>query len=166
MENKYYTPSIEEFHVGFEYERYEKPYYDYKKEFVGKKDQLGYIIKDYLPTDYICMKSGWTKETFDIEDKLPNVQWINKDGILEPLCTETRVKYLDKEDIESLGFKQSTSDNYWYDYKNNKYWLYKEWEKDWRWIISDEESEISFAGSIKNKSELKRLLKQLNIINE
>jgi hypothetical protein len=51
----------------------------------------------------------------------------------------------------------------WYDYKNDRYWLYKENEKDWRWIISDEQSEISFAGKIKNKSELKKLLKQLNI---
>jgi hypothetical protein len=38
-----------------------------------------------------------------------------------------------------------------YDYKNERYWLYKENEKDWRWIISDEESEVSFAGSIKKK---------------
>jgi len=72
-------------------------------------------------------------------------------------------KYLDKEDIESLGFKESKTDINWYDYKNDRYWLYKEDTKDWKWIISDQQSEISFAGAIKNKSELKVLLKQLNI---
>ena len=74
-----------------------------------------------------------------------------------------RVKYLDKEDIESLGFKQSENDKTWYDYKNERFWLYKENYKDINWTISDNESEVGFTGIIKNKSELKVLLKQLNV---
>lgn len=63
MKDKYYTPSIEEFHVGFEFEL---------------KDPITQI---------------WVKFIFE-EDKL----WFIKSNI-------SRVKYLNKEDIESLGFE-------------------------------------------------------------
>jgi hypothetical protein len=130
MKNKYYTPEIEEFHVGFEV-----TYNHFNKRIIHviKEDELNYGDYQGVTDFYEIIKN-------------------------EPL-----VKYIDKEDIESLGFKKSMTHNDWYDYKNERYWLYKENEKDWRWIISDEESEVSFAGSIKNKSELKKLLKQLNI---
>jgi hypothetical protein len=74
-----------------------------------------------------------------------------------------RVKYLDKEDIESLGFKQSERDEFWYDHIEDRFWLYKEDNLSDRWIIDDNESEYHFAGTIKNKSELKKLMQQLNI---
>jgi len=74
-----------------------------------------------------------------------------------------RVKYLDKEDIESLGFTVAKNDPYWYDYKNSRFYLYKDNPISKYWTISDEESQFGFTGSIKNISELKVLLKQLNI---
>ena len=124
MENKYYTPEIEEFHVGFEYE--------------------------------------WVKPDRTETIKL---ECLNNIGFLWGITIPegVRVKYLDQEDIESLGFKQSKTDKYWYDSKCGRYWVHKESIDDWRWIISDEQSEVSFAGTIKNKSELKRVLKMLNI---
>lgn len=131
--NKYYTPTIEEFHIGFEYEIQH-----------NENAQWGTTTFSYFEGEYPDY------------DSTQMVVWeLENDTI--------RVKYLDKEDIESLGFKQSKSDINWYDYKNERYWLYKEDVNDWRWIISDEQSEVSFAGNIKNKSELKKLLKQLNV---
>lgn len=131
--SKYYTPEIEEFHIGFEYEQEDI-------------NEGGSSISWYKYT----IKEG---EAYIIDQLITN----------EDLGLSYRVKYLNKEDIESLGFKQSETDPYWYDYKNDRYWLYKEDENDWRWIIEDDQSEISFAGTIKNKSELKKLMKQLNI---
>ena len=68
-DNKYYTPSIEEFHVGFEY------------EYVNSKTE------------------GWTNTTF-----------IRGRGFVEPYGDgEVRVKKLDQEDIESLGWELESS---------------------------------------------------------
>jgi len=137
MKNKYYTPKIEEFGVGFEYE---------VNGLEGIWDN-GDEDREWVHTSIDDNIHQLFSETKRLKEEPQNI----------------RVKYLDKKDIESLGFKKSMTHNNWYDYKNERYWLYKENEKDWRWIISDEESEVSFAGSIKNKSELKKLLKQLNI---
>lgn len=65
--NKYYTPEIEEFHIGFEYE-------------------------------FNVGNTTWTKFIFDLD---------RPDKVLENFKLNPqlfRVKYLDKEDIESLGF--------------------------------------------------------------
>ena len=68
MENKYYTPEIEEFYVGFKYER-------------GNKATEGNSTK-------------WYKEKITSAQEIVDIF----------CCEEIRVKYLDKEDIESLGF--------------------------------------------------------------
>lgn len=62
-----------------------------------------------------------------------------------------------------MGFKQSERDEFWYDHIEDRFWLYKEDNLSDRWIIDDNESEYHFAGTIKNKSELKKLMQQLNI---
>jgi len=123
MTNKYYIPTIEEFHIGFECE-------------------ANYNNKMMIP---ITMQ-GVGQEVVDYHKQ--NVY---------------RVKYLDKEDIESLGFTVAKNDPYWYDYKNSRFYLYKDNPISKYWTISDEESQFGFTGSIKNISELKVLLKQLNI---
>lgn len=113
-----------------------------------------------------------------------------------------RVKYLDQEDIESLGFNKSLKTQWvgWYDYYSGNvsgkygYYLYvtlhfpklynisERLEDNLFKIIlhryyvsnSDEttnieskikegESEVVYKGKINNKSELKKLLKQLGI---
>ena len=88
---------------------------------------------------------------------------------LEELCkynskyigkySNIRVKYLDKEDIESLGFKQTIEDQYYKD--------------DFELLIDDDlfiqiikDDGFVFQGTIKNKSEFKKLLIQTGIINE
>ena len=125
MENKYYTPTIEEFHVGFEYEVYE----------------------DY---DVLSEKS-WHKETYpsDTASKF----YINE-GLL-------RVKYLDLEDIESLGFESTKP--LWYQYHNDRYMIVDLSNKgDNMYSITEKRDDTYlFYGKIKNKSELKKVLKMI-----
>ncbi len=124
MDNKYYTPELEEFHMGFEYE--------------------------WLHED-----GDWIKAT-------PTE--INSKDFKEQLYG-LRVKYLDREDIESLGYEDLGS--LWFENKKNKTRIRK-WKNtqidiytDW---YSNEDNALRFRGSCKNKSEFKRLMKQLNII--
>ena len=123
MENKYYTPDITEFHVGFEYER--------KTSF------------------------GWVKSIF-IEPLFNNSKIGQGSGAdkKEWFSFEKRVKYLYKEDIESLGFAQVIEDQYTLD--------------DIELLIDDDlfvqiikDDGFLFQGTIKNKSELKKVLKMI-----
>jgi hypothetical protein len=141
MENKYYTPSIEEFHVGFEYEFREGTIW-MKREYHPSHGLAGRILKDLV-----------------------------------------RVKYLDREDIESLGFKY-LKDNRYEIHSNPRYavWEMKvidemEQKRKGRLITDkdvafritidffhpDSKGETWFYGTIKNKSELKKLLKQIGV---
>jgi hypothetical protein len=72
-----------------------------------------------------------------------------------------RVKYLDREDIESLGFK-CMGGNWYHD--NKAYQIIGTWESIEVSRGQHEYRDVLFKGTIKNKSELKRLLKQLNIL--
>lgn len=163
-ENKYYTPSIEEFHVGFEWE--------IKSEFAHKfcqdsKDQ--YVKMIFVETDILNAISIYSK------------------GI--------RVKHLDKEDIESLGFTEFSDDKiqeipleerqenglFSFVLRYNRYtkiYLYTNLsahkcsvfrlsksgycndEANWPDI---NQKELLSRLKIKNKSELIKLMKQLNI---
>lgn len=151
MENKYYTPEIEEFHIGFEFE------YENK------------LLKQ------------WKQEKLSLAT--PNWDW--DWGIISSIVERgaIRVKYLDKEDIESLGFNYVCDDR---DGKNII--VYNKAINEEIWVLCDyryrfdedvEEAKLpirifksnpkyhdnTFLGVIKNKSELKRVLKMLNIIN-
>jgi len=136
MKNKYYTPEIEEFHVGFEYERCDDGY-------------------------------NWIKDTY------PRAAEHIR---LKNLIPCTRVKYLDREDIESLGFVCHATDERVFHNKNgiiiNTEWgspvkqgitlaiVSPVFDESKRNIIQEH---YLFNGTIKNKSELKKLLKQLGI---
>jgi len=80
-----------------------------------------------------------------------------------------RVKTLDREDIESKGFAHVGSG--WYKYRHGvmvEYWTdlkLRKWKGNQIIITGfrgDEEG-VLFSGDIKNKSEFKRILKQLGI---
>ena len=145
MENKYYTPTIEEFHVGFECE-------------VATISSNG--------------NENWSKE-------LIGPTWFNsigqnniKESIIE--LGTYRVKYLDKEDIESLGFEVK-----WNEYGNvvlekGKYRIFynTRFETDKVTIVDKVDDEtpftdcpVLFTGIIKNKSKLKRILKMIGYEN-
>jgi len=130
MENKYYTPDISEFHIGFEFE---------SNYTLFSKDR------------------EWTKHTLDHNDG-----WFWEEWYVDAVPTEFRVKYLDREDIESLGFEEVP--NVPID------WFEKD---DWRLYKQGTEVSIKkageafhihfgiFEGVIKNKSELKKVLKMI-----
>lgn len=143
MSDKYYTPTIEEFHIGFEFEvlvysekEWAKSIYSYPNDAVFCKDSEGNI---------------WTNESI-------------------------RVKCLDREDIESLGWEER-SKNYYIKKLPPSYPYHLYAVLDFRWGFYDisidvirsyeyrdhDDDQRIFRGVIKNKSELIKLLNQLNI---
>ena len=135
MENKYYTPSTEEFFVGFECEWQSK-----------------------------IRQESWNKQICDVD--LINIAYdsFEHSDIEEPFNEQFRVKYLDSSDIEELGFKKIIKDQYYYD----------EWINPITLLIDDDmfvqiinkcngTEYYLFQGTIKNKSELIRLLGWLNV---
>ena len=109
--------------------------------------------------EFHYMVEGWKKERFEKMDFNYLAENIKEELI--------RVKYLDKEDIESLGFKKTHSDlDFVLKIKNIfTYELRHEIAINGIIIKRKDMSQDTcvFAGTIKNKSELKKLLKQLNI---
>jgi hypothetical protein len=157
MKSKYYTPEIEEFCIGFEYEVLEKA--------VPYDPNVMYLIPP-LEID------TWFKFTFPD----PYVGW-NAPKILQ---REVRVKYLDKEDIESLGFTDKdlnvpTKFSFYKKADNNiVYEIKTYWDMDgtkrenliriFKGTLHNYPYTEIFRGNIKNKSELIKLLKQLEIV--
>jgi len=150
--NKYYTPEIEEFRVGFEYE-FRHP--DYKEK--------GWV-------KYDTPEFNWERE-----DSVPTFSRYQK-------VEDFRVKYLDAQDIEELGFKQEyvingttdelepghilhKTENLFYvinSLENNKYLIYKgfmynEYSGNW-------DQEDLYQGTILNKSELKWILTRIGVL--
>lgn len=136
MTPKYYTPEISEFHVGFEYE-------------------FNSIVPD---------ENNWQKAIIKDGTQIDDIHRKYKNG---NRVYALRVKHLDREDIESLGFVFENSSNereiferyrftggyleFWYNYNS-------------LFINSDaHKNRGSFTGTIKNKSELKKLMVQLGI---
>lgn len=131
-EKKYYTPEVEEFYVGFECEKV-IPHSDGGHQIsLTNIEQKPFVIKD----------------VFHIPSN-------------EAECSWFRVKYLDKEDIESLEWNQIEYDTY--QYKNEDFYL--EFNPEYKTIIySKMLGHWLFSGDIKNKSELSKLMKQLKIM--
>jgi hypothetical protein len=158
LENKYYTPEISEFHVGFEYEE--------------KSSGL------------------WTPQIYNEFSPIINQEIINEHDDREDTielylkCEAVRVKYLDREDIESLGWvHEGTTVDDWYQLRfleridmalsnhgNRSFRMQHDFRTNQGVIITGYEFDdwsgdetTMYRGSCKNKSELKRLLKQLGI---
>lgn len=150
MDNKYYIPTIDEFHVGFEYE-----YQDDNKVWS-------------------------TSEITLLDTKISTLVGIyNKDFA-------TRVKYLDKDDIESLGWKYYNIKGDYLKYRLGRFELWypvnypqpnikedgtieliEQPIASREFVILDIKygNDITKVDGIRlnNKSELKVLMKQLNI---
>jgi len=138
-QTKYYIPTIEEFHVGFDYEIWEKKLvYDKVWKFRVNK--------------YMFNEKHVTQVFFNY-------------NFIEDLKEEKiRVKYLDREDIESLDFKYLIK-NHYTTHSGDGY-IINTFDFDNTIIISYgdiHDSDTIFRGIVKNKSELKKLLKQLQI---
>ena len=147
MNNKYYTPSIEEFHVGFECEILDR----------GNNTWNNIIL------------------TYEILSQVLVFPLLNKhQGFLSYIERELnenniRVKYLDKEDIEDLGFLVKVETKFGIIFSNQLYSIIlskmklNHIEVYLTQPYINESDGLTFSGTIKNKSELKVLLKQLNI---
>jgi hypothetical protein len=138
--SKYYTPSLDEFHFGFEC------------EMTGHE-----------------MPPQWHKHIVNINTFN---EWLFKGN--PKIGAAFRVKYLDKEDIESLGFIYK--ENRGMSEHNGVMFIKKDplfekanftiryWVTTGAYRLRIERiSGCLFEGNIRNKSELKVLLKQLGI---
>lgn len=175
MENKYYTPEIEEFCVGFEYESYEvyrnladewdegKPMWVKRKVLDINQEMYSGESHKYKAIYHVSINNRYEQ----------NVEW-NKN---------IRVKFLDREDIESLGFVfYSTMESKLLNTEGNIYY-----NKDLNLVLSHyptlnkvstitrdpslnkfllkgvwDDKQVNLI-TIKNKTELIKLLKQLEI---
>jgi len=159
-DNKYYTPSIKEFYIGFEYETLR-----------GFQDGTVKSIENYIKED---LAGNWNKDIIESINHLPYVERSLCGKNAEKGLPGIRVKYLDKEDIESFGFeyfnrnmynqlvyiRKSNLERFIYQYDlielgDNKYY-----------IRSGYGQTGQFAGTIKNKSELKVILTQIGFFND
>lgn len=176
MSNKYYTPTIDEFHVGFEF------------ELKNSSDEPFELEHAVVKNSYRVVTGGIYENDYD--HLLSNIEYDIKEGFV-------RVKYLDKEDIESLGFITRlepninklgySKDNSFLFKKDLKFSLFPHHEElnkifiiykghnirsiiylsRSRYLGKDDNKIIPeiqlFNGYIKNKSELVKILKQLGI---
>ena len=136
-DSKYYIPEIEEFHVGFEYEA------------------IPYRGHDWIHDKWSDLNNSNTCDT---------LEQLNDNRI--------KVKYLDQEDIESLGWEHgekrglggftfnSEGSTFYQMYVHDNI---KEKKIIFLEIYNDYDTSYIFQGDIKNKLELKKLMKQLNI---
>ena len=140
MSDKHYTPEISEFHFGFEYEIYE----DF----------------DHLP------KKSWHKQIYGTDGHNPEqIGFVSLNHL-----DKFRVKYLDRKDIEECGFEfipdqplprykiqiGSTKDGH-FELIQSFHNIVKIMQ-GYEWV--------RFYGTIKNKSEFKKILKQVGITKE
>ena len=97
---------------------------------------------------------GWESHIFSPIENFNGIQKYLDEQLI-------RVKFLDKEDIESLGWKHMGS--LWFE--KNTYKLRK-WTKNnvlMQRAHPGEEDETLFSGDILNKSELSRIMKMVGI---
>jgi hypothetical protein len=156
MDNKkYYIPKIEEFHIGFEYEA--KVY--------GEDYYLPLVFK---PNDYETL---FDKRILSISGQ----QVYEEPRFYVP--DTFRVKYLDREDIEELGWYYSSIfyESNEFRFKcgcddEDKKWFELEWDEAdgnvrifysslYNWFCV-------FRGFVKNKSELRRVMEMVGIETE
>ena len=145
--DKYYIPSIEEFYTGFEYE----------------EEVIIYTDKGWFTHKGL----GWEKRIFDSTDYMENYYLSErvKRGLVNKYNPTIRVKYLDKEDIESLGFKHDTNTEKYLSFNKDNLWLQLTTVFETTKLAIKDNETFLFIGIIKNKSELIKLLKQLGINN-
>jgi len=149
-ESKYYAPSIEEFHVGFEYEKYDERTATYAGE----------------------GSTNWHKHTYDLKS-------IRLSQLPSHLFEKTiRVKHLDRQDIEECGWEYTSKTiDIWFKKEGMFHAIsggHKFTELKLHYGITDNCLFIDayfggdregrlFEGVIKNKSELKTVMKMLKI---
>ncbi len=157
---KYYVPSIEEFHVGFEYEA---------NPIVANAAHIeGINIDNFLlnPEKYPKVEYGWLGWELITAGGELNLKLIEA----RMRRNKLRVKHLDRDDIESMGFIMGS-----FEVTSSKIMLYRGNIQ----IQIDEEdiAEVQIArykgldkidqlfhGTVRNRSELSVILKQIGVV--
>ena len=165
MLDKYYTPEIEEFHEGFEFEQKGKT-----TEFKVKIGENGEPVK----CSESIITTGWITDKYDVfaftETKyISEIDKVTAINTLDDCLNsgEIRVKYLDEQDILDLGFKEDTYNGVKCFTKNNCqiFFFPHNIMPDCNIVSIDlfagEFRNQYFRGLVKNKSELKIILKQI-----
>lgn len=168
-ENKYYTPELSEFFIGFEYERRDTDIW-HKCKFNGYDFSDVHTLMNKAQIGVLALECKTAEEFERRKFELPFAEKLNKQLILNNpniYKNRIRVQFLDKEDIESLGWNYDktysglnedmfTTDDFILDYD---YEL-----KFCRIYYRENNGDITrFSGYIKNKSELKRIMQQVGI---
>lgn len=148
-QDKYYTPTIEEFHVGFEYEIIDLSSNNYQEDESKCKWDKKIIEESNFYSSY--------KENSLFESVL---SYLDKNRI--------RVKYLDKQDIESLGFKFLTKVKEKASaYQLDNWSLYNDENCELKIVKLNTNSilgyDVYFNGYCKSINELRKILEFLNI---
>lgn len=148
--NKYYTPSIEEFHNGFEFEIL---------DWVDNENHKG---PKWIKTTYPDFIIGFRTDHLRVEELLKKI----------------RVKYLDKDDFLDLGFKEYELDKniLFIEGKNRNFLIepFYNYRQDIRETFVQifeynifnpypSKERPLYRGDILNKSELKKLMIRLEI---
>lgn len=151
MNKKYYTPELSEFHVGFECEIRGNKNDEFAKA----------IVSLYSIYTMDASRPLTTLMAYPV-DKTNNMIGIH---VFESeLDGFVRVKCLDEEDIIDCGWAEI--ENYGGNIKKFNIGRYYFWVEDEQMIISQGSPYYPcavFIGDIKNKSELKQLMKMLGI---
>lgn len=146
--SSYYTPDISEFYVGFEYVHHMKPQ--------PENNYDGVYNTRVFNTTHLAL----------VYNRIVAKEGLSIDEIL--------IKYLDKQDIESLGFidlgsmwffKQDCLTVNGENFLNCKIRMWTNNQLD---IYADykdnDELQLIFRGVIKNKSELVKVLKMIGVV--
>jgi hypothetical protein len=141
MEAKYYTPELDELHIGFECEVL------YENNFKKCKIAIGIIDNN------ICARFNEPNKLIDIT-------------FSEESIKKLRVKFLDHYDIQSLGWQQISYDSFKINTKDHTIQL--DLDHDYKTYIfeTNYRHENFFKGIIKNKSELKKIMVQTGILKQ
>ena len=144
MENKYYTPKIEEFYIGFRFEFYR-------------------TLTTYIEGQEPIVSSDWLEAV--VATDFPNITIPMIDAMLEK--GHIRVKELDEADIIEAGWNQNEnqSPSYCTDYLLGDEWSLDIFDNE-RGIRIMNFTEIRFFGIIKNYNELLKVMEMLGIKKE
>lgn len=167
MEDKYYIPNIEDFYVGYEYEFHSMTIGGMAIMDFSEDNKVFNIISQ--PEHKVWYKESVTKNEFGLYERgLDKIENLIKSN-------QIRTKYLDKQDIESLGWeyigksidlrfkKEGRFERHSWTARKIK--LHYGLEDNWLFIhIEDNNDEFTiFEGICPSINELKTIMKLLNI---
>lgn len=141
--SKYYTPNLDEFHKGFEYEVFQKG-------------------QPYEPNTMYLVPPETEDKWYKFKYPDPFLGY-NLDRIFKSYTI--RVKHIDEQDCLDLGLKTKV----WYNgggyFEKGDFTIGINSVGHFCTISQNDEGNniIRFSGNLKNKSELRRILKQINI---